>query len=200
MTWGIYCIETVWDRESNWSALPLLEMMRSRWDADFIHRNAVTRDEFFRHLASWCDDHYDYPVLYLGYHGSAGELWLDDYEERAVENRIDLRDVSAGIEQRCENTMIHFSSCATMDVDGPELVQLLKDTGASGVSGYSMDVDWMGSAAFEMLYLDILQTVKDEHGNIRNLTPERAPDIRGYLNRKPYTFLRRELGFKLKVA
>ena len=136
MTWGVCCIETVWDRGTNWSAQPILAMMKERWGANFVHRNAVTRDEFFRHLKSWVDDEdCDYPILYLGYHGKAGEIWLDGESPGPVANRVSLTGVCDGINVPKENSLIHFASCGTLDVPDADLKGFVKRTGASCVSG-----------------------------------------------------------------
>ena len=126
MTSNVFCIETVWERDRNLSALPMLEMMRGRWRMEFAWRNAVTRDEFFRHLESWNNSEAEeFPILYLGYHGRAGEIWLDEEDHSAVTNRVKVTDIVDGIKWSCENRVIHFGSCGT--IDEPHAKELLEE-------------------------------------------------------------------------
>ena len=55
--------------------------------------------------------------------------------------------------------MIHFGSCSTLDVNGHELNSFLRRTGACAVFGFRTDVDWLLSAAFDLLVFGYLQDV-----------------------------------------
>ena len=196
MTWDVFCIETVWDRETNRSCRPLLEMMHACWGMDFVHRNAVTRDEFFRHLRTWAGSpEGEYSILYLGYHGSSGEIWLDGIEESAVENRVTVTDICNGIDYWCQNSVIHFGSCGTIDEQHAK--ELFDRTGVSGVSGYRTDVEWIQSAAFELMYLELLQSIKWQNANIKFLNRKRVMECRKMLRDQPYKSMRDHLEFDL---
>ena len=196
MTWDVFCIETVWERDRNLSALPTLEMLRNYCGLKFVIRSAVTRDEFFRHLRVWDDsDAGEYPILYLGYHGAAGEIWLDGDEEDAVENRVKVADIVDGIRQSCENCVIHFGSCGTIDEGHAK--ELFDARHASGVSGFRHDVDWIDSAAFELMYLGLLQDVKSQDPRVRWLRRKRVMECRRRLRAKPYGAMAQRLGFEL---
>ena len=196
MTWDVFCIETVWERDRNLSALPMLEMMRSRGGMDFVCRNAVTKDEFFRHLRSWDKSEAGrYPILYLGYHGAAGEIWLDGGELNAVQNRVDVADIVDGIEHSCENCVLHFGSCGTIDEQHAQ--ELFDARDASGVSGFRNEVDWVQSAAFELMYLELLQAVKSRDAKIKWLRRDRVMECRRLLRGKPYGAMAGHLGFEL---
>lgn len=196
VTWGVFCIETVWDRETNRSCRPLLEMMHGCWGMDFVCRSAVTKDEFFRHLRTWAaSPDGAYPILYLGYHGSSGEIWLDEKEESAVENRVTVTDICDGIDYWCPDTVIHFGSCGTIDEQHAK--DLFKQTGVSGVSGYRTDVEWIQSAAFELMYLELLQSIKSQDQRITRLNRRRVMACRKMLRSKPYGPMKDHLGFDL---
>lgn len=196
MTWGVFCIETVWDRETNQSCRPLLEMMHGCWGMNFVCRNAVTRSEFFRHLRTWAALHEgEYPILYLGFHGSSGEIWLDNEEESAVENRITVTDICNGIDYWSPNTVIHFGSCGTIDEQHAK--ELFRETRVSGVSGYRTDVDWIESAAFELMYLELLQSIKWQNPRIKLLNRKRVMECRQKLRSQPYGPMKDYLEFDL---
>jgi len=52
--------------------------------------------------------------------------------------------------------MLHFSTCETLAVPKAELQKLLKQTKARTVSGYTGSVDWIESAAFDLIVLAAL--------------------------------------------
>ena len=165
---------------------------RHRW----VYRNAVTRDEFFRHLQSWDNSPPgDYPILYFGYHGGEGEIWLDGEEQNAVENRVKVTDIIDGIKHSCDNCVIHFGSCGTIDEQHAK--ELFDARNASGVSGFRSDVEWIESAAFELMYLELMQTVKSKDAKIKWLSRDRVLECRRLLRKKPYGALADHLGFEL---
>lgn len=199
MSWGIYCIETVWDdAASSQSVLPMLELLKSRWGTPFVHRDAVTRDEFFHHINSWKDLD-DFPILYLGYHGAKGEIWLDENQQASAGNQILLANLSGELEGRCVDRVVHFGSCSTVDKSDPAVRSFGNLTGVSAISGYSRVVDWMYSLAFELLYFETIQWIKWTNANFRKLNRERMRECRNELNRAAYESLREQLGFNIAV-
>jgi hypothetical protein len=54
--------------------------------------------------------------------------------------------------------MLIFGSCSTLDIDIRHLKRFLKETGALAIGGYKTDVDWMLSAANELLLFEALQS------------------------------------------
>ena len=58
---------------------------------------------------------------------------------------------------KCARRMIHFGSCSMLGVHGNRLNRFLRETGALAASGYLGEVNWIRSAAFELLVLTELQ-------------------------------------------
>ena len=197
-TRGIFCIETVWfDASDGTSVRPMLELLRNSYlNVPFIHRNAVTKDEFFFHICKWTElKPSDYPILYLGYHGEAGSIYLADSEEvYDDENRIEFYEISQRLEGKGGNRVIHFSSCSTLDLSSKESREFLKMTGASAVSGYKKEIDWMESAALDILFLEQLQYRGKE-----NLTTNVMQTCKNNLMKPPYSELRKSLGFQIMI-
>jgi hypothetical protein len=52
---------------------------------------------------------------------------------------------------------LFFASCRTLQIDKRKLKKVLRKTGALAICGYRSDVDWMKSAAFELLVLNEMQ-------------------------------------------
>ena len=68
-----------------------------------------------------------------------------------------LDDLAERLEDRCNGRVIHFSSCGTAGAHGRALRRFLARTNALAVCGYKEDVDWLESAAFDMLVIGGLQ-------------------------------------------
>ena len=78
--------------------------------------------------------------------------------------------------------VLYFASCDTLNTDERKIKNLLEKTGAIAAIGYKALIDWMQSAAFDLLVLDALQSdrfdgrgiqkIKDyitsEYGNLGN--------------------------------
>lgn len=161
---GIFCLETIWyDSKDQTSIRPALELLRDSYlKVPFIHRNAVTADAFEYHVAEWLDLGREFPILYLGYHGEAGELQLHDKSKNgspAKSASLSLREVAdifRGL-GGCEDRLVHFASCSTLNQSDKDLGSLVDVMGASAISGYCKEVYWVASTAFEMIYLESLQ-------------------------------------------
>ena len=195
---GIYCIETVWyGNKDRTSIRPILEILENKEEAPYLHRDAATRGELFYYLERWKELNDEYPILYLGFHGeSQGQIWmkmLDDTNDMA-----NYQILAERLDSACRNCVVHFASCGSLkDMD---LKDFREKIGASAVSGYAEDVNWIDSAAFELLYLSELQY----HGG-KGLTPTVAMNVKKNLAirksaQTPYFEMAKYLGFRMEVA
>src|SRR5258708_35889039 len=79
---GIFCLEGDWwgDLRKNDSMEPMLQLLSNSPERlRYIHRNVATRTELEEYLRVWTKKMYkDYRVLYLGFHGSAGNILIGD--------------------------------------------------------------------------------------------------------------------------
>ncbi len=189
---GIYCIETVWyGDEDRTSIRPMLQFLEDLYSAPYVHRDAATRDELFHYLTKWKQmDDKDYPILYLGFHGSeGGKIWLNTVS--GEEDNVDCDVLGAQLEGACEKRLVHFASCSSlekMDAD-----RFLRQTNASAVSGYNKVVRFDESAALELLYMGELQY---HHG--KSLTPKVAEIAKTNITSMPYRTLSKHLGFTMR--
>lgn len=213
---GIFCLETVWyDSEDQTSIRPLLEMLRDCYlEVPFIHRNAVTLDAFRHHIAEWLSlDPTKFPILYLGYHGETDFLQLRPPRIEGGHHKDDLIDTQLSLPEvadilhglgGCENRLVHFASCSTLDVSDDDLALLVDAVEASAISGYGEEIDWLASTAFELNYLQSLQ-----YGGGKTLTPNLMQKVRngdgnhwplfGKRGDGPLVELSKQLGFRLQV-
>jgi hypothetical protein len=150
---GIFCIEGLWDPDLRVSSSvePLLDLLNLNAWLDYIHVDAATPTEFEFYVSKWTQKRYDrFPILYIASHGSKSEIRLGR-EIYSIDALADL------LEGKCANRFIMFSSCSTLRIDKRVLKRFLKKTGALAVCGYSVDVNWLRSTAFELLLLSEIQ-------------------------------------------
>jgi hypothetical protein len=157
---GVFCLEGDWERDlkSRTSVGPVLELLEraSSTKVPYIRRDVGTLTEFDYYLGKWTQKKYDrYPILYLGFHGSAGKLHVGYGPQET--GHVDLARLESVLRGRCKRRIIHFGSCGTLDIHGNRVRSFLDRTGALAVCGYKSQVDWMLSAAFEIILFYELQ-------------------------------------------
>jgi hypothetical protein len=148
---GVLCLEGEWyGAEDRTSVQPLLEMLERSGHIHAMWRDVATRDELRFYVARWTHKAWaDYPLLYLGFHGAPGEFYVG-------KTPVSLDELAEDLEGKCAGRIIHFGSCATLDVSQDELGEFRVRTGAHAVTGYTAQVDWLEAAAFEILLVNEL--------------------------------------------
>ena len=152
-TKGVFCLEGLWDSDLRRKSTirPILELLTDNVAIPFIHRDCATATELEYYLARWQQKKYEgYPILYLAFHGSESAIEIGN-------TLIALDDLAGMVEGKCNNKIIVFGSCSTLNIDKRHLTRFLKTTGALAVCGYKSDVKWMLSTAFELLVLNEMQ-------------------------------------------
>jgi hypothetical protein len=155
---GVFCLEGDWgtDLKGRTTVTPVLELLeRSHYPAiRSIRRDVATPGELEYYLDRWRLKKYDdYPILYLGFHGDPGTVFMRAGKKEPVE----LEWLGERLEGACKGRIVHFGSCGTMAVHGNRLNRFMEQTKALAVCGYRVDVDWIQSAAFELVLLSALQ-------------------------------------------
>ncbi|TDB82012.1 hypothetical protein E1091_18850 [Micromonospora fluostatini] len=150
---GVFCVEGQWHRDLNerTSVLPTLELLERLGKIRFIHKDAATRDELFYFLDRWLLKQYaDYRVGFFAMHGEPNRLCLTDWDS------VELADVAERMAGRGEGRRLYFGSCSVLRAPDATLREFLAVTGAALICGYTREVDWAESAAFETVLLDAL--------------------------------------------
>ena len=158
---GILCLEGDWETGliRRRSLVPVLHLVRSQWNLPFIHRTASTRDEFRNVINEWKKAKYSsYPILYLGFHGQPGALQIGR-DSVPIVDLVELADTG-------RNRMVHFGACETLNAKDSYLRHFLKMTDFVAICGFKDEVDWLHSAALEILILDELSRRKISPANI----------------------------------
>ena len=167
---GLFCLEThTWgEPKAQASIEPTLQLLDKYWDvpqeARYVHHSVATKTELLYCLSEYCDPDSDFdthPILILSFHGFSADK--GEYPGIYVGNEhngesVNLDTIAECMEGGCENRIIYFSSCSTMKVDKRRLQAFLKKTGALAVCGYKQSIAWVASAAFEVMFLGMLQS------------------------------------------
>jgi hypothetical protein len=150
---GVFCVEGEWDHNlaSRGSVLPTLELLERLNSIRFIHRDTATPQELRYFLDRWLLRKYDdYSVGFFAMHGEPTKLWLNDSHD------VGLGEVASWMSGKCQGKKLYFGSCSVLQASDDTLVEFLRETKATLLCGFTKDVDWVESAAFETVVLNSL--------------------------------------------
>lgn len=156
---GVFTFEGDWepDLKDKSSIRPNLETLRDAYGIKFIHRQIGTPEELRYYIKKWLKKgrgHYrHYKVGHFAFHGSPGVIWPGEGEVG-----VRLYQLERWINGGAKGRVIFFDSCSTIDLSdkGKRIQVFLDRTKASAVVGFTEWVDWLESAAFELLVLHAL--------------------------------------------
>lgn len=188
---GVFCLEADWwgvkDKTSVEHILRLLESIGG-YTVPYVHHDVGTREEFNFYIDKWKQSFTSYPILYLGFHGDSRGITVGEGRN----NLLSLSDLAERLEGSCRGRVVHFGSCGTLDVHGHTLNTFLERTGALAVCGYKEEVDWIASAALDLLVLGGLQDVSFRRTSSMKKFAEE-------LRKDTAPGLARNLGFRMHV-
>ena len=148
---GVFCLEGAWERrlDDRTSVLPSLELLERVGHIRYIHRDVGTEEELYHYLEKWAQRGYrSYSVLYFAFHGVSGGV-------RVGRGVVPLSELAGKLEGTASGRVIHFGSCSVMR-DRRAVDEFQRATGAKAIVGYRKDVDWVESAALDLLLLSSL--------------------------------------------
>lgn len=150
---GVFLLEGQWTPKLTGtdSVLPLITYMRGiGMISSMAHRYVDTTEGLLQAARQWGQKQYDHLQLgYFGFHGDPGAL-------RLGRTLVPLDDLAEVLRARCGNRIIYFGSCSVFAGKADETEHFLKITGARAVIGYTRDVEWVESSAFDLLLFDAL--------------------------------------------
>lgn len=151
---GIFAFEG--DPERNlkrkYSVRPILRFLEDLDGTKHVFRDIGTPEELQHYLSRWVLSAYDGYIGYFSFHGSPGALWLPAGRQQ----QITLDDLADWLEGQCHGRIVHFCACSVMRLGDTRLQRFRQRTGATAVMGYTKDVDWAESTAFETLLYSAL--------------------------------------------
>jgi hypothetical protein len=149
---NIACLESLWNgnTEDRLNVIPTLELISKTQDAKFSHLTCNTRDELQYNLNLLCKRNYG--ILYFACHGSPGKIHLH-------RDKISLTELAGMMNHRFTNWIIHFGTCGTLRKPR-EVEYFVESTQVALATGFTKEVDWIESSAFELLLFKTLHNLK----------------------------------------
>ena len=151
---NIGCLESLWDEnvEKRLSVAPLLDMVTKNYPIKAIYLSCNTRSELQFNLDLLAKRR-NYPIIYLAFHGKIGHICVGD----AKEPDLSLEELAKMMGKRFRGRVIYFGTCGTAGANSNDLEAFFERTEVACVMGYTKNVDWIESAAFDLLVLSQLQ-------------------------------------------
>ena len=165
---NIACLESLWDKrvEYRLNVIPTLELISKTHDCRFSHLTCNTREELQYNLQILPKR--GYGILYFAFHGSPGKIHLH-------RDKVTLTDLAAMMNHRFQRWIIHFGTCSTLRKPR-EVEYFVEQTGIALATGFTKDVDWIESSAFELLLFKAFQTLNSPKVILRHLL-NKYPDL-----------------------
>ena len=168
----VFCLEGDWNRnlKKQTSIQAALLFLRQNRKIDFIHRNCGTRENLAHYLHQWQMKRYSrYSILYLAFHGKPQEILIN-------KTHINLDELAEMLGDKCQNRIIHFGSCLTLNTDIRHVKRFLRKTNALCVCGFGKEIKFVESSVFDILLIDLFQefldvtrveaTLRSSYGNL----------------------------------
>lgn len=155
---GIFCVEGEWslNPRDQTSVLPLLNFLHDVDGVEYYHRDVVNAAALRMLLERWGQRKFDrLPILYVPSHGERKKLLLGHFVRKDC--RVSLDEFESWLAKRCRGRMIFLGVCDLMKESPARWRRFLSRTGALAVCGYTKNVKWIESAAFELLVLAAMQ-------------------------------------------
>jgi hypothetical protein len=130
---------------------PVLTALGSAGRARHAKRHINDAEDLTLSLKHWGQkQHSRFNIGYVALHGSPATVHIG---RRAV----DLYKVADQLPKRClDKKALHFGSCSVLNLRPHEQENLRKALGAKVITGFTKDVDWFESLAFELLLFEAL--------------------------------------------
>ncbi len=154
---GIFCVEGDWSPKltTRASVRELLEMLQDVAGIDFIHHHVETVDGLFDVLRRWGQKQYArYALGYFAFHGKPGSILVG-------RRSVTLRQLGEALNGRASGKILYFGSCSVLRAPGRELNRFCAVTGSPCIVGFTRDVDWIASAALDLILLQAIAVRKD---------------------------------------
>lgn len=149
----IYCIEGNWNinPRNKQSTRPILDILYHSCNIKYVYYKCNTREEFFEALRRYKFSRYkNYSILYIAFHGKPNGICIG-------REFVTLAEISEVLSRNLTDFVVHFGSCSTLRTKRLNIDDFLTKTGASMISGYRKQVDFVESTAWEMIWFQSLQ-------------------------------------------
>ncbi|TDO30044.1 hypothetical protein EV643_14119 [Kribbella sp. VKM Ac-2527] len=175
----------LWVMEGNWSASvrdvrsvePVLSALQGGRRAHHAKRHINDPDDLAQALKQWGQRQHDmFNIGYVALHGSPATVHIG-------RKSLDMCELGERLPPATlKRKALHFGSCSVLNIHYKRREALRKALGVKVISGFTTDVEWFESLAFELLLFDALTWYR------------RPSDAESYLKKTHSAFAKR-LGF-----
>nr|WP_314145192.1 DUF6642 family protein [uncultured Rhodococcus sp.] len=150
---GLLCLEGEWEDDDPWDKLSVEHVLRLLELQNYlrlVHRNVNTVAELEYHISRMSyrkKPRYD--IVYLAFHGDRDGF---DVGKEAVS----LDSLASMLSQQEPGFVVYIASCSVLNADAAQLMSFCRKSGARAVAGYTRNVDWTESSAFELMMISSL--------------------------------------------
>ncbi len=154
---GIFCVEGSWSSKltDRASVRELLQILEDVAGIEYIHHHVDTVEGLFDVLRRWSQKQYTrYGLGYFAFHGQPGSILVGRH-------LVSLRQLGDVLHGSAAGRILYFGSCSVLRAPEPELDVFCDLTGSPCIVGFTRDVDWIASAALDLILLQAIAIQKD---------------------------------------
>jgi hypothetical protein len=154
---NVFCLEGDWQKDlrDNSSIRAALTFLGQNLSIKYIYKQCGTRENLEYYLSLWQQKKYAaYSIAYLAFHGKPGSIQVG-------RDFVTLNELTDMLQGACQNKIIHFGSCQTLNTDEKTIKNFLEHTGALCVCGFESEINFVESSAFDMILIEMFQQYKD---------------------------------------
>lgn len=190
---GVFCLEgDWWGAKDATTVEPALELLSkvAGVSMPYAHRDVATIEEFKYYVERWTKKEFaTHPILYLGFHGGDGGIWIGNGRKQQLVTIPELGDIIG--EGGAKGRVVYFGSCDTLKEHGKRLDTFMRKTGVIAVCGYREGIEWVDSIAFEILALSSIQRHRLDRRGLRA--------AKAHLQRNHAAFVKK-VGFRMRIS
>lgn len=153
----VFCLEGDWqkDMRDNSSVRAALTFLQQNNNIKFIYKQCGTRENLEYYLDIWGQKKYSpYSIGYFAFHGEKGSIQVG-------KEFVTLEELADMLADSCQDKIIHFGSCRTLNTDIKNIRRFIVHTGALCVCGFETQINFVESSAFDMILIEMFQQYKD---------------------------------------
>ncbi len=165
---GIFCVEGAWSSNlaDRASVRDLLDILEDVDGIDFIHTRVNTVEALHDVLRKWHQKQYaHYSLGYFAFHGKPGKILIGRHP-------VTLKELGMSLQNGCDGKTLYFGSCSVLKVPPGQVYRFIQQTGADCLVGFDRDIDWLASAALDLILLQALALQEDHYDAERWLRRE----------------------------
>jgi hypothetical protein len=133
----------------------VLSALSDMGQARHVRRHINDPDDLVLQFKKWGQRQHDsFNIGYVALHGSPGTAHVG-------RKSVDLLSLGEKLSKPAmSKKILHFGSCSVLDLTPKERRELRVALGVKAMTGFTTDVEWIESLAFELLLFDVLTWYK----------------------------------------